>query len=167
MPRRVPQETKDKILADWRTGAYTQEDLVDKYKVSDGLVCKLCRGVQKDMSEIVRKEIESKQALANASLTNPHIIEAVEKIVRDATSHLIFFTSASLIVAHAAVSKVMNPDGKLTMYDLKAAQEVIAKGKETVFGKQPETAVQVNVNTEEKQSKEEYLQAREEALKKY
>ena len=45
--------TEQMIVADWRTGEYSQQDLADKYKISKGKANNLCKGVERDMSAIV------------------------------------------------------------------------------------------------------------------
>jgi hypothetical protein len=54
----------------------------------------------------------------------------------------IFFRKASLIIAQKAVKKVQTED--CTMMELRAAQELVGKGKENIYGKAPDTAIQIN-----------------------
>jgi hypothetical protein len=71
-----------------------------------------------------------------------HVAKAIESVVDEKTKDLIFIRKASLIVAQKAVYKVQNED--CSMQDLRNAQEVIGKGKENIYGKSPDTAIQIN-----------------------
>jgi len=43
-----------KIIADWRTGEYSQRQLADMHKVSKGKVNQLCKGVDRDVLPLNR-----------------------------------------------------------------------------------------------------------------
>lgn len=128
-----------RIVAEWRTGEYSQQDLAVRNKVSKGLVNKHTKGVEQDMVAIVTAGVSYKQALATQS---DRMVTAMTEVVDERTKDLIFIRRASLIVAQKAVHKVQQED--CTMQDLRHAQEVIGKGKENIYGKAPETAIQIN-----------------------
>lgn len=50
---KLKENEKDQLLADWKTGQYSQNDLMKKYNVSKGTVNKLCKGVEQTNKEIV------------------------------------------------------------------------------------------------------------------
>jgi len=56
---------KEALLADWKAGGYSQRALAKKYKISNGLVAKLTKGVAKDNEQLVKKIIDNKQELDN------------------------------------------------------------------------------------------------------
>ena len=140
----IPKDTVAQIVADWRTGNYTQRDLADKHKVSAGLVAKHTKGVLHDVSNIVSAGVQYKQGLAAHGEHGAHVARAIEQVVDERTQDLIFIRNASLVVAQKAVTKVETED--CTMQDLRHAQEVIGKGKENIYGKQPDSLIQVNNN---------------------
>ena len=74
--------TKD-IIADWRTGAFSQQKLADKHKVSKGVVNKLCKGVEQDTASIVTAGVNYKQGLSAHDDRN---VTAVTAVVDDITS---------------------------------------------------------------------------------
>lgn len=138
----ISPETVERIIADWRTGEFTQRQLANNYSVSSGSVAKITKGIPHDVSSIVSAGVQYKQGLAVHGEQSAHVAHAIENAVNEKTKDLVFIRKASLIVAQRAVQKVQNED--CSMQDLRNAQEVIGKGKENIFGKQPDTAIQIN-----------------------
>jgi len=66
--------TEQMIVADWRTGEYSQQDLADKYKISKGKTNNLCKGVEQDMTAIVTAGVHYRQGLAGQ---NDRLVTAV------------------------------------------------------------------------------------------
>jgi hypothetical protein len=126
----------ESIVADWRTGEYSQQDLADRHKVSKGAVNKLCKGVEQDTAAIVAAGVLYKQGLAAHDDRN---VTAVTNIVDERTKHIQFFTSAAVINVRKAMEE---PCEGQVGYRMRA--ETILKGKETVLGKSPDTAIQIN-----------------------
>jgi hypothetical protein len=82
-------------------------------------------------------------------------VNAVQDVVNDRTKHIIFFNKVAVQnVREAMKAKCENQQ------DYKSRADTILKGKETVLGKSPETAVQVNVasNTIEEITTEELIE---------
>ena len=142
MPRPpTPKDVREQILADWRTGEYSSRDLAHKHKVSLGFVSKLTKGAPKDLASAVNAGIEYRSAVLSES---EHAVNAVNAIVDEKTRHLAFFRDATV----KNVSLMMEKIGRKTSIDEhKAAQDTILKGRETVLGKSPETAIQINNQT--------------------
>lgn len=126
------------IVAEWRTGQLSQQELSDKHKVSKGAVNKLCKGVAQDTAAIVTAGIQYRQALAQHDDRN---VTAVVTMVDEATKHIQFFTSAAVRNVQEAMDTPCEGQN-----DFKARADTILKGKETVLGKSPDTAIQVNNN---------------------
>lgn len=128
------------IVAQWRTGEYSQQALADKHSVSKGVVNKLCKGVLQDTASIVTAGVQYRTGLANHDDRN---VTAVINVVDERTKHVQFFTSA-------AVQNVKEAMGSLceNQNDYRSRAETIVKGKETVLGKTPDTAIQINVGHE-------------------
>jgi hypothetical protein len=138
----IPPDAVERIVADWRTGEYSQRQLANKHSVSNGGIAKLTKGVPHDVSSIVSAGVQYRQGLAAHGEQSAHVAKAIESVVDEKTKDLIFIRKASLIVAQKAVYKVQNED--CSMQDLRNAQEVIGKGKENIYGKSPDTAIQIN-----------------------
>ncbi|MGZ8907299.1 MAG: hypothetical protein ACXW1U_16455 [Methylobacter sp.] len=135
----TPKETVDKIVSAWRTGEYTQRELAFKFKVSSGLVAKLTKGVAQDVNNIVSAGVQYKQGLAVQREQSAHIVDAIEAAVDERTKHIQFFTNAAIKNVQEALKAPC--DGQ---QDFKARADTIIKGKETVLGKPPDTAIQIN-----------------------
>ena len=126
------------IVAQWRTGEYSQQDLADKHEVSKGVVNKLCKGVEQDTAAIVTAGVQYRQALAEHDDRN---VTAVTMVVEERTKHIQFFTNAALRNVQSAVKKITSDTSQA---EHRMLAETILKGKEAVLGKDVETAVQVN-----------------------
>jgi hypothetical protein len=136
----VDPEKAKSIITDWRIGKFkTLTEIALFHRVSVGLVHKLCKGVEQDGISIVKKGIAYKQELA---AHDEKFIHDVEELVHDKIQALIIIQNASMKVTQKAIEKVSNAE--CTMLDLKLAQEIIGKGKDNIFGKQPNTAIQIN-----------------------
>ena len=102
--------------------------------------------IKGEKSTLVQAEVESKQKLAEIvekkSTLNSTELEIHNIIVSEMAHDNAFFRKASLIIAQKAVKKVQSED--CSMMELKAAQELVGKGKENIYGKSPDTAIQIN-----------------------
>ena len=137
----ISQDIKDSIIADWRTGEYSQRDLANKHNVSVGLVAKLTKDIARDTAPIVSAGIEYRQRLAEHDERN---VSAISNAVDERTKHIQFFTNVTVKNINAMASKL----GKsMTIIEHKHAQEAIAKAKETVLGKEANTQVNIQNNT--------------------
>lgn len=135
----TPKETVDKIVSAWRTGEYSQRELAKKFKVSAGLVAKYTKGVEQDVSAIVSAGVQYKQGLATHREQSAHIVNAIETAVDERTRHIQFFTDAAIQNVQEALRAPC--EGQ---QDFRYRAETIIKSKETVLGKQPDTAIQIN-----------------------
>lgn len=127
-----------KVQADWRTGQYSQRDLAKKHKVSLGFVSKYVKGLDQDVVSAVNGGVLYKQALASE---NEHLVNAVNEAVNDRIRHLMFFTNSALKNQQLANRK-LTQDASIA--DIESHSRITARNKETVLGKSPDTAVQVN-----------------------
>ncbi len=128
------------IISDWRTGNFTQRDLAGKYRVSVGFINKHTKGIDQDTAKTVNKLVEAKQELAEL---DEQAVNSVNEVVHERTKHIEFFTNAALRNVKTAVEKV-GPETSQAEHRMLA--DTILKGKETVLGKQPDTAIQINNN---------------------
>ena len=134
----TPTDKISLIVADWRTGAFTQRQLAGKYRVSLGFINKHTKDVPRDTAETVNKLVEAKQELANL---DEQSVNAVHEQVNERTKHIQFFTNAAVKNVQAAVRKITN---ETTQAEHRMLAETILKGRETVLGKSPDTAIQIN-----------------------
>lgn len=124
------------IVTDWRVTELSQQAISEKHGVSKGVVNKLCKGVERDGHAIVTAGIQYRQALA---AHDDRIVTAIEHEVDERTKHIQFFT-------HAAITNVKEAMGTPCegQMDYQRRADTILKAKETVVGKTPETAIQIN-----------------------
>ena len=81
----LTQDTIASIVADWKTGNFTQRDLAYKYKLSVGAVNKHTKGLNKEHEQLVNKLVEAKQELSQLDERSVH---AVNEIVEERTKHI-------------------------------------------------------------------------------
>ncbi len=128
----------DAIVTDWRMGRLSIRDIADKHDVSHGKVGQLCKGVERDLLPIVDKGTQYKTEL---SAHDGRIVDAVQKEVDERTKHIQFFTHAALRNVQSAVKKITETTSQA---EHRMLADTILKGKETVLGKEPDTAIQIN-----------------------
>lgn len=127
---------EDLIIADWRTGAFTIRQLADKHKVSKSKVGNVCKDVEKDLDKLVDTGIQYRQGLA---AINGQAVHAVQEVVDSKMRHIEFFNRAAI----KNVSEAMEQPCE-SQQDYRHRAETINKARETVLGKTPDTAVQIN-----------------------
>lgn len=119
---------REQLLADWRAGGYTQQELSDKYGTSRSNVAKLVNGVKKDLLDTVTKKIQVEQdiaALTEQEVTS--VTEQTKQAIEDAA--MIRLLTKNNMVGVSA--KLKQHDG-LSMLDHKHAQDLIDKASVTL-----------------------------------
>lgn len=136
--RPLPEAKIALILAEWRTGQYSQNMLHKRHGVSLGAVNKLCKGVEQDMLPIVNAGILYNQALeSNDECT----VNVVNGIVDKTVQRLEYLRHASIQNVQQAMA------AKCTeQHEFRARSGTIREAAETVSPKGPATAIQVNAN---------------------
>lgn len=143
---------KPAALADWKGNVCrTVRDVADKYKISVATAHKLVKGEEKTVAVLVNKQCELNQEVA---LLNEHELNAFTSEVVERSKHIQFFTSATLRNISVMMSKIkpetVNTETKQvidpgsTISDHRVAQAAIKDGRDTVLGKTPDTAIQIN-----------------------
>ena len=150
MPR--PKYDKDKVIADWKTGKYTERTLAAKHNISTGLAHKLVVGVSKNIAELVSAQIEVKLAQGEIdqklALMNEHELSNFVSDVSEGYADAMFIRTHT----HANVAMMMKKvDGTTSIMEHKLVQSTIKDARESLLGKeQPQTIVnnQNNVATQ-------------------
>lgn len=137
MARQTNAELKEKVVTDWKKGV-SQNDLAKMYGISKGTVNNWCKGVSQIIEPLVNAQVKINQELTN--LTDRELT-AFRNEVEERTKHLMFFTNSALKNQQLANRK-LTQDAPIT--DLEAHSRITARNKETVLGKSPDTAVQIN-----------------------
>lgn len=129
-----------KIVADWRTGAFSQQKLADKHGVSKGAVNNLCKGVEQDMTAIVTAGIQYQSGLA---AQDDRMVTAVTAVVDEAASRLEWLNKAALKNVQEAMKAECG-----NQQDYRHRADTVLKAKEAVFGKTPDTIIN-NTNAQQ------------------
>lgn len=132
----IHSDVTESIINDWRIGELSQNDIADKYKISKGAVNKLCKGVPQDGAAIVTTGIQYKQALAQQT---DRFVTAVEKTVDERVKRQEWLNVQALRNVQEAMKHQCNGQA-----DFQRRADTIAKAKDVVIGKQPDTAIQIN-----------------------
>ncbi|MHB1267083.1 MAG: hypothetical protein ACYCY2_05695 [Acidithiobacillus ferriphilus] len=132
----LPHATKDAIITDWRLGQMSMREIADKHSISLGSVCKLCKGVAQDVEPIVNAAIQYRQALF---AHDERIVNAVESHVDIVVSRLEYLNRQAMQNVQEAM------DAKCEgQTDFRSRALTINAAKETLVGKTPDTAIQIN-----------------------
>jgi len=144
----IPNDTKELILADFKTGDFTQRHLSQKYKLSLGAINKLTKGLEKSTEHIVNKIVEAKQEL---SQLDEHTVNAVNAVVDTKVKWLEYLNRATIKnVQESMTAKCFDQQ------DFKHRADTISKAKDVLIGKNADVAVQVNTQVNNSLSTEEY-----------
>ena len=117
---------KEQLLADWKTGAFTQRQLAHKYNLSNGRIAALTKNIRKDLEEIVSSQVHAGYAL---SLKTEKEVSAVNEQVSIKTKHLLFIHNATLKNASVMMKKI---NKESLIIDHKMAQETLNKAGEAL-----------------------------------
>ena len=117
---------KEQLLADFKTGAFTQRELAHKYKLSVARISALTKGVVKDLENIVNTKSQIEHELSFKSVQE---VNAVSEQVNIRTKHLQFIYNASLKNASIMMKKI---NGATAIIEHKLAQETLNKAGEAL-----------------------------------
>lgn len=131
------------VIADWKTGKYSERDLASKYKVSPSTVHKLVAGVEKTIEALASESVQLKQRVADL---NEREKSNYEQLVEEKLAATKFFSGAHMLTAKIAVMKLQADKTNASYQDLNAAANAITKAQDGVLGKTPDVAIQVNNN---------------------
>ena len=119
---------KEQLLADWRAGGYTQQELADKHKTSRSNVAKLVSGIEKDLITTVTKKIEIEQEIAELSDKEvTSVTEQAKQAIEDAKM-IRTLTKNNMV----GVGVKLTNHAELSMLDHKNAQDLIDKASITL-----------------------------------
>lgn len=141
MPR-LTDDDREKILADFHAGK-SQNELAKRYGVSPATINKLCKGVEPKHIEKVNTLTRVVTEVAEQS---EYEVNAIHSEVAERTKHIAFFNSAALKNVNAAVKKITEETSQV---EHRMLADTILKGRETVLGKTPDTAIQINSQQKE------------------
>lgn len=163
---KLTDELKNKILADFHTGKFSQRELAKKYEVSKTLIANIVGGLTPKNDHLVEAQISILSAKESLSETEMTAIMTTAKdeaynrgLIFNAT-HKVIQRATQMLEKNTKMEKVSIGDGiqnlepiELTPLDLKNLQEAIFKGGEAlgVVTKVPSTQIN-NMNAQQTQS---------------
>lgn len=137
---RLTDAQREKIMAEFHVGR-SQNELAKIYEVSPATINKLCKG-------LVPKNLDKVNALTRIGIDmaaqSECEVNAINKEVDERTKHIQFFTNCAVLNVKESMAMACADQS-----DYKSRAETINKGRETVLGKTPDTAIQINVGTHE------------------
>jgi len=79
----LPNDIVERVIADWRTGEYSQRQLATKHNISNGMVAKLTKGLERDCEQIVSNGVNYRLGIAKLDKrTASAVSEVVDYKVR-------------------------------------------------------------------------------------
>ena len=132
---RLTDDQRERILAEFHVGT-SQNELAKRFEVSPATINKLCKGIEPKNVDKVNALTRINTELAGQS---EYEVNAIHSEVAERTKHIQFFNSAAIRNVQESMAE---PCG--SQNDFKSRADTILKGKETVLGKTPDTAIQIN-----------------------
>ena len=142
MPKHLTGNEKDMLIADHKTGNYSQRKLSSKYEVSLGYVNKTLKEIGKIDEDIVNAGIAYKTELAKR---DEHSVNAIEHVVNERTKHLEFINNITLKNLSVMARKI-NKD--TTISEHKMIGETADKSAITLGVAERHSNSNVTVNTQ-------------------
>ena len=145
MAKRVTEEIKELVLADFHTGRYTQRELAKKHDISKSAVNNIVKGLKQKHKDKVDTQIA---IITELSKESGQEMDAFKNAVKDVTKDLAFFQNSALRNQRLANGKI---DEDSELYDLKLHADITAKNKQSVLGKEADTQVNIQNNNQNNQ----------------
>lgn len=143
MANHLTDDERNSLIADHKTGNFSQRKLSTKYKVSLGYVNKTIKEIDKIDEDVVNAGIAYKTALAER---DEHSVNAIEQVVNEKTKHLQFINNLTLKNLSVMAKKV---DGETSINEHKMIGETVHKAGQTLgVIDQFASKGDVNVNTQ-------------------
>lgn len=117
---------KEVIIAQYKTGAFSYDDLAYKHKVSKATIGKILKGTAKENKPLIDKIVETKQEL---NQKNEQEVDAINEQVNSLVKMREFFNNATMKNAQVMMQKV---DDMTTHQDHKLIQDTLDKASITV-----------------------------------
>ena len=178
MMARLTDEQWACVRADYEVRGMSFSELAEKYKVGKATISDKKKkdadngdDWEKSKTEhLIQKKVSVIKALQETEQETerlkPNEIEAVNNEVMLRLAREKIFTDSALRnqeLSNLTIEQSYN-QGDLSIGELKAHSDITAKNKETVLGKQPDTAIQVNNNVSTISDKDEFRQVALEVL---
>ncbi len=132
----------ESVLADWKSGKFTERTLARKHGVSPSTIHKLVAGVDKTLDALASRRVLIDQQVADLNEREKSIYE---QLVEEKRQRARFYEQAHLLVSKTVVQKVQREGLGASFQDLNAAANALSKSQEALLGKHPDNVVNVGV----------------------
>jgi hypothetical protein len=105
------------------------------------MINKIVKGTSRTNTQVVKQLTDISGYLSGQPI---EAVDAIEREVLMRVRDMEYFRAGSLKIINRALEKVDQDD--ITMYELEKAQNIIGKGRENIYGKHPDTQVNVQNN---------------------
>jgi hypothetical protein len=139
---RLSPEHRDSILQLWRAGE-SQNALAKRFKCSPATVNGICKGVVQDNAAIVNGQVLINQQIM---LKPNNEVNAIHLLVDEQTRLIKFFSDSAVRNQHIA-NETLESATERSMAMIESHARTTKTNKETVVGKSPDTAIQINNQT--------------------
>ncbi len=133
--KRQSPERKQQAIALWKAGR-SQRWIADELNLSPATINAWVKGIEQDNAELVNAQVSVKQRLSKLPEQE---LNAVQKLVDERFDRLEWLNRQAM----RNVSDAMDAEC-INQADFRARADTIIKAKETLVGKSPETAIQIN-----------------------
>lgn len=152
----LKQSILEAVVADWRTGQYSQDKLAEKHKISKGAVNRVCKGVSRDLVDLVKSGITYKIGIAElCDYDDDYAVPAVTEAVELRTAQITFFNTAQGNLARIALKRIQQklgangePNEEFSMAELAQASNIVTASRIGILGKDPEVQI-TNTNAQQ------------------
>ena len=149
MAKRIKYD-KAEVIADWKTGSYTERALASKHKISPGTAHNIVAGIEKTLEPLISKQVEINQELSELSEQE---MSKFKQEVDERSKHIQFFKGAHMLAATTAVKKLKEDGTRASYQEINSAVNALSKAQESVLGKEPNTVINnINENSNSVQS---------------
>lgn len=158
---------------DYEIHGLSYSELVEKYGMSKGSISKRAKDEywqQGKNEHLIQKKVsvikELKETEQQIEQLEPVVQKSIEHEVSIRLARENFFIDSAMMNQKYSNEEIQKSKemGELSIGELKAHSDITAKNKETVLGKQPDTAIQVNNNVSTISDKDEFRQVALEVL---
>jgi len=148
----ISDTKKEKILADFHTGAFSQRELSKKHGVGVATISRLTKGLIAQngtlVEHMVQTSIQAHEQMEHFGTLKTEHQQSVSKVVDDKVKHLEFINRITLKNLQVMAKKI---DENTTIAEHKMISEATDKSAVTLgvadrFAPKIDTAIQVNTN---------------------
>ncbi len=134
---------KAEVIADWKTGKFTERSLAHKHKISPATAHNIVAGLSKSLEPLISKQVEINHEVAKLPEQE---LSRFKQEVDERTKLETFFRNSHVLAAKTIATKIQRDGANAGYAELNSAVNGLSRAQESVLGKPPSVAIQVNNN---------------------